>query len=617
MTANDRIHEALIAYARSRTRSNARNVLLQIDWDQTPTPDSKAPSKRLVRALVAWRERRSRANAQAALGTLDWSPLADQESVRRAAELLQYAAAWIAAQPLLPTGATDERTVTARSDGATQRLSPQTADHASLSRAEQISALAQTLVHDLALARTDWERSEDDSRTKQDEIDRLEQKLAGARLIRSQSEDDRRGNAERISQLEAELARALADRQESEDDSRVKKLSITRLEAELDEVHTRYEQSEQDSREKREQIEQLERDLGQVHEMYGQSEQDSREKREQIEQLERDLGQVHEMYGQSEQDSREKREQLEQLEQDLERMIAERGEAELIATPAEDEFKRHLGEMTIQWQRSEEDSQAKRRQIDQLERNLEEAREAWERSEQDSQQKQEQIEKMEIDLKSTFAGWQQSEDESERKREEISRNNLRIAALNEHVRHLEGQIEALRSHSGHHWSKVLAPSSFALLVTAAQRHLNALVVPEAAVRDLDKLDRQKEHGTWVRDAWKALCALQAYAEQGRSRGGNFADWCLKGESEHVWYPDRLALHESDTTMSMHGDKRVFAVDRRVEETGETVMEAHIKVTVQGNENIPRIHFHDDTSGVTKRIHIGFIGPHLLVPTGNF
>ncbi len=617
MTANDRIHEALIAYARSRTRNNARTVLLQIDWDETPTPDSKAPSKRLVRALVAWRERRSRANAQAVLGTLDWSPLADQESVRRAAELLQYAATWIVSQPLLPAGATDEHTVTARPDGASERLSPQTADHASLSRAEQISGLAQTLVHDLAQARTDWERSEDDSRAKQQEIDRLEQELAGARLIRSQSEDDSRSNAERISLLEAELTRARADREESEDDSRVKRLTITHLEAELHEAQTRYEQSEQDSREKREQIEQLERDLGQVHEMYGQSEQDSREKREQIEQLERDLGQVHEMYGQSEQDSREKREQIEQLERDLERMVAERGESELIATPAEDEFKRHLGEMTSHWQRSEEDSQAKRRQIDQLERNLEEAREAWQRSEQDSQQKQRQIENTEIDLESTLADWQQSEDDSERKREEISRNNLQIAVLNEYVRHLEGQIEALRSQSRHHWSKVLAPPSFALLVTAAQRHLNALVVPGAAVRDLDKLDRQKEHATWVRDAWKALCALQAYAEQGRSRGGNFADWCLKGESEHVWYPDRLALHESDSTMSTHGDKRVFAVDRRVEETGETVMEAHIKVTVQGNENIPRIHFHDDTSGVTKRIHIGFIGPHSLVPTANF
>ena len=268
--------------------------------------------------------------------------------------------------------------------------------------------------------------------------------------------------------------------------------------------------------------------------MYGQSEQDSREKREQIEQLERDLGQVHEMYGQSEQDSREKREQIERLERDLERMIAERGESELIATPAEDEFKRHLGEMTIQWQRSEEDSRAKRRQIEQLERNLEEAREAWERSEQDSQQKQKQIEKMEIDLESTLADWQQSEEDSERKRARRSAaTSLQIAVLNEYVRHLEGQIEALRSHSRHHWSKVLAPSSFASLVTAAQRHLSALVVPGAAVRDLDKLDRQKEHGTWARDAWKALCALQAYAEQGRrSRGGNFADWCLKGESEH-------------------------------------------------------------------------------------
>jgi hypothetical protein len=48
-----------------------------------------------------------------------------------------------------------------------------------------------------------------------------------------------------------------------------------------------------------------------------------------------------------------------------------------------------------------------------------------------------------------------------------------------------------------------------------------------------------------------------------------------------------------------------------------VMVAHAKIQIRGGGNIPRIFFYDDTKGPTRKVHIGFIGPHELVPTSSF
>ncbi|MDE0320451.1 MAG: hypothetical protein OXH86_06970 [Acidimicrobiaceae bacterium] len=39
----------------------------------------------------------------------------------------------------------------------------------------------------------------------------------------------------------------------------------------------------------------------------------------------------------------------------------------------------------------------------------------------------------------------------------------------------------------------------------------------------------------------------------------------------------------------------------------------MKVVPGGGMSIPRIYFVDDTRHKTKKIHIGFFGPHALVP----
>jgi len=63
--------------------------------------------------------------------------------------------------------------------------------------------------------------------------------------------------------------------------------------------------------------------------------------------------------------------------------------------------------------------------------------------------------------------------------------------------------------------------------------------------------------------------------------------------------------------------RSFPISREVHESGKRVMTAHIKIQAKGNELIPRLYFFDDTRGLTKKVHIGFIGPHYLVKHGNW
>lgn len=73
----------------------------------------------------------------------------------------------------------------------------------------------------------------------------------------------------------------------------------------------------------------------------------------------------------------------------------------------------------------------------------------------------------------------------------------------------------------------------------------------------------------------------------------------------------IALKESETTSK--SDKfrraRTFVVHPDVDPSGRIYMEAHIKLTPGGSPS-PRIHFYDDTSGATGKIHIGWIGDQL-------
>jgi len=159
--------------------------------------------------------------------------------------------------------------------------------------------------------------------------------------------------------------------------------------------------------------------------------------------------------------------------------------------------------------------------------------------------------------------------------------------------------------------------TFAALVAAAREHLEHVELPESAERDLDALDAAQEAKVWAQDAWLGLRALDEYARNAADFHGGFWEWCEHGEAEHRWpaTQKKLAMKESRTVMEQRSLRalREFDVSVHVKDTGRMPMFAHLKIVGQGGENIPRIYFHDDAKGATGKVHIGFIGPHRLVP----
>lgn len=77
---------------------------------------------------------------------------------------------------------------------------------------------------------------------------------------------------------------------------------------------------------------------------------------------------------------------------------------------------------------------------------------------------------------------------------------------------------------------------------------------------------------------------------------------------------KFAPGESETTMTMYGDLRVFPVPTDVAASGVATMEAHFKLAKAGMKS-PRLHFLDDVHG-TGRVYVGYIGPHLRTPNTN-
>lgn len=159
--------------------------------------------------------------------------------------------------------------------------------------------------------------------------------------------------------------------------------------------------------------------------------------------------------------------------------------------------------------------------------------------------------------------------------------------------------------------------TFAALVQTAREHLGQIELPASAERELDALDAALEAEFWAQDAWLGLRALDEYARNASDFTGGFWEWCNHGDAQHRWPASqkKLAMKESDTVMHSRDLSRTreFEVSTELQSSGRLVMHAHLKVAEGGGQNIPRIYFYDDAKGGTGKVHIGFIGPHRLVP----
>ncbi|WP_157186654.1 coiled-coil domain-containing protein [Nocardia jiangxiensis] len=169
-------------------------------------------------------------------------------------------------------------------------------------------------------------------------------------------------------------------------------------------------------------------------------------------------------------------------------------------------------------------------------------------------------------------------------------------------------------------SDAIPDSADNLSEAAAQAQLylsDRLVLPEAALRDLDELDATIESKAWGQTAWRGLRALHAYAVD-QSNGvclGSFWDWCAGSMNPLAWpaTAKKLSMRESYTVegnAALRG-ARVLPVSTTVSRDGEVYMPAHLKISTGGGNLAPRIYFHWDPT--ESKIHIGFFGPHKYLP----
>lgn len=159
-------------------------------------------------------------------------------------------------------------------------------------------------------------------------------------------------------------------------------------------------------------------------------------------------------------------------------------------------------------------------------------------------------------------------------------------------------------------------TSHALL--AAQMYLADLVlVHDDAARDLDGIDTCPQAYSWGNKTWRGLRALAAYAESRRNGfRGSFWDWCQEG-GPFAWPANskHLSMTESETVQNNTklSRARVLPVSEEVDSSGQTTMLSHLKIAEGGGDLAPRVYFVDDTGGKTGKVHVGFVGPHYLMP----
>ncbi|WP_309055737.1 hypothetical protein [Streptomyces sp.] len=197
--------------------------------------------------------------------------------------------------------------------------------------------------------------------------------------------------------------------------------------------------------------------------------------------------------------------------------------------------------------------------------------------------------------------------------------------------HLERIVQKLRESNLEHliWDAQVAPEDglpdqvqgVTEAIVAAKEHLGEwLTIADSASRELHGIDTAPEAVSWGNNAYRGFRALAEYARSCKEDGfaGGFWVWCQRGGAMSVSWPatdKKLAMSESESVMNRdkYRKSRIFDVHHDVARSGRLLMQAHLKISEGGGDLAPRIYFHDDTAGATGKVHVGFVGPHYLVP----
>ena len=148
----------------------------------------------------------------------------------------------------------------------------------------------------------------------------------------------------------------------------------------------------------------------------------------------------------------------------------------------------------------------------------------------------------------------------------------------------------------------------------AEDLLPHLMFSPGAVDRCAELDEQHAAPITAKRAWRALRALNDYARAKVEMDwkGNLLQYCRETPAGFATFPpDDIALTESERTLGNPRcrEARMFQVPPAVDPSGVVLMDGHVKIAGIG-ALAARLHFHDGTGGPTRRVHVGYLGPHL-------
>jgi hypothetical protein len=152
-------------------------------------------------------------------------------------------------------------------------------------------------------------------------------------------------------------------------------------------------------------------------------------------------------------------------------------------------------------------------------------------------------------------------------------------------------------------------------LAVAEAYLDRIVLPAGIDAHTDALDSNAQAPSWAMQTYRALRDLNAYAtaKADGTFDGSYYDWCASGQGN--WPVSGYSATESPSVGNNPKWRRTRmlpidpATHADVDRDGLVYMQAHIKISGSSNA-VPRIHLYDDTRGPTKKVHVGYVGPHL-------
>jgi hypothetical protein len=164
----------------------------------------------------------------------------------------------------------------------------------------------------------------------------------------------------------------------------------------------------------------------------------------------------------------------------------------------------------------------------------------------------------------------------------------------------------------------LEPQNVGAAVDLARERGLRVQIPDEALRDIERLNTGRDARADGREVWKGLVAFHCYAvsQDGGKKYNGFVHWCRDPGSSHVWPTSskKLSMNESKSVKRKLRERqaRECPISEEVAPSGKMTMYPHLKISTH-TQNAPRVYFYDDTTGTTGKIHVGFIGPHDLMP----